>query len=171
MLVVVLNDWVTDTKETSCLSNSLDQLGEVGERTGQPIDLIDDDHVDPSGLNIGQQFLQRRPVHRPAGIAAVVVVIPDQSPALMRLALDVGLGGLPLGVEGVEVLFEPLVGRDPGIDRAAQDCPCSTGSFMAARLRRCSLPRRSLRSLPLPFRRSLASSAATVFPCRSPKKR
>ena len=38
----------------------------------------------------------------------------------MRLTLDVGLRGLPLGVEGVEVLFEPLVGRDAGVDRAAQ---------------------------------------------------
>ena len=27
----------------------LDQLGEVGERSGQPIDLIDDEDVDPSG--------------------------------------------------------------------------------------------------------------------------
>ena len=27
----------------------LDQLGEVGERSGQPIDLINDDDVDPSG--------------------------------------------------------------------------------------------------------------------------
>jgi hypothetical protein len=69
----------------------LDQFGEVGEGARQPIDLIDDDHVDPSGLNVGKQFMQRRPVHRPAGIAAVVVVIPDQSPALMGLALDVGL--------------------------------------------------------------------------------
>ena len=69
----------------------LDQLGEVGERAGQPIDLIDDDHVDPSRLHVGEQLLQRRPIHRPAGEAAVVIVIPDQPPALMRLALDVGL--------------------------------------------------------------------------------
>ena len=41
----------------------LDQLGEVGERAGQPIDLIDDDHVDPSRLHVDEQFLQRRPLH------------------------------------------------------------------------------------------------------------
>ena len=69
-----------------------------------------------------EQLLQGRPIHRAAGEAAVVVAIPDQPPALMRLALDVGLGSLPLGVEGVEVLFEPLLGRDAGIDRAAQSC-------------------------------------------------
>jgi hypothetical protein len=26
----------------------LDQLGEVGERTGEPVDLVDDDDVDPA---------------------------------------------------------------------------------------------------------------------------
>jgi hypothetical protein len=31
----------------------LNQPGEVGERAGQPIDLIDDDHIDPSGLHVG----------------------------------------------------------------------------------------------------------------------
>ena len=56
----------------------LDQLGEVGERAGQPIDLIDDDHVDPSRLHIGKQALQSRPNHRAAGEAAVVVTIADQ---------------------------------------------------------------------------------------------
>ena len=98
----------------------LDQLGEVGERAGQPIDLVDDDHVDPSRLHIDEQLLERRPIQRAAGEAAVVVTIPNQSPALMRLALDVGLARLPLGVEGIEVLFEPLVGRDPRIDRATE---------------------------------------------------
>ena len=45
-------------------------------------------------------------VHRAAGIAAVVEAVADQSPALVGLALDVGLGGLALVVEGVELLFE-----------------------------------------------------------------
>ena len=98
----------------------LDQLGEVGERAGQPINLIDDDHVDPSRLHVNEQLLQRRPIHRPAGEAAVVVVIPDQSPALVRLALDVGLTRLPLGVEGIEILLKSLVGRDARIDGAPQ---------------------------------------------------
>ena len=37
----------------------------------------------------------------------------------MRLAADVGLRGIILGIERVEVLFKPLVSRDAGIDRAA----------------------------------------------------
>jgi hypothetical protein len=112
MLVVVLNDWVTDTKETSCLSNVSNSLAKsASERVRRST--LDDDHVDPSGLYFGQELLQRRPVHRPAGKAAVIVTVTDQPPALMRLTLNVGLRGLPLGVEGIEVLFEPLVGRDP----------------------------------------------------------
>ena len=149
----------------------LDQLGEVGERAGQPIDLIDDDHVDPSRLHIDEQLLQSRPIHRAAGEAAVVVTIPNQSPALVRLALDVGLARLPLGVEGVEVLFEPLVGRDPRIDRAAQAASCqSDPSWRASPPTRHSLLAVGGRSFPL-FRRSAPSSAAAAFPCRSPKKR
>src|SRR5208283_2651218 len=81
----------------------LDQLGEVGERSSQPIDLINDDDVDPSGLHIDEQFLQSGPIHRAAGKAAIVVTVPDQPPALVSLALDVGLGRLTLGVEGVEI--------------------------------------------------------------------
>src|SRR5271166_1638493 len=69
----------------------LDQLGEVGERSGQPIDLIDDDDVDPSGLHIDEQFLQSRPIHRAAGKAAIVITVPDQPPALVSLAPDVCL--------------------------------------------------------------------------------
>ena len=81
------------------LVEHLDQFGEVGERAGQPIDLIDDDHVDPPRLHIGEQPLQGWPNHRAAGIAAVVVTIPNQSPALVPLALDVGLARLPLGAQ------------------------------------------------------------------------
>jgi hypothetical protein len=75
----------------------LDQLGEVGEGAGQPIDLVDDDHVDPSRRHVDEQLLQGRPVHRAPGEAAVVIAISDQSPGFMRLAFDVRLRGLPLG--------------------------------------------------------------------------
>jgi hypothetical protein len=35
---------------------------------------------------------------------------PDEFPVLPSLALDVGLAGVVLGVERVEVLFETLLG-------------------------------------------------------------
>jgi hypothetical protein len=37
----------------------------------------------------------------------------------MRLAADIGLGGIVLSVERVEVLFEALIGGNTGVDRAA----------------------------------------------------
>lgn len=47
-----------------------------------------------------------------------------KGPALMSLALDVGLRAFSLGVERVEVLFQPLIGGDPRINRAAQAGLC-----------------------------------------------
>ena len=41
-----------------------DDLGKVGERAGQPVDLVDDDGVDLPRRDIGQQPLERRPIHR-----------------------------------------------------------------------------------------------------------
>ena len=38
----------------------------------------------------------------------------------MGLALDIGLGCLALVVEGVKILVEAMIGRDPGVDGAAQ---------------------------------------------------
>ena len=32
----------------------LDDLGEVGERASQPVDLVDHHDVDPTGLDLGQ---------------------------------------------------------------------------------------------------------------------
>src|ERR1700674_188110 len=87
----------------------------------------------------------------------------------MRLALDIGLGGLPLGVERIEILLKPLLGRDPRIDRAAQDAlarPILHGaspdvaSCVAVAVARPPLLRR-LQSL----------SRTAAFPWRSPKKR
>ena len=83
-----------------------DQLGEVGERAGQPVDLVDDDDVDPASANVVKEPLERWPLHRAAGVAAVVVVGSDQLPAFVGLALDVGFRGLPLIVERVELLLQ-----------------------------------------------------------------
>ena len=145
------------------LVEQLDQFGEVRERTDQPIDLIDDDHIDPPRLHIGEKLLQRRPVHRPARVAAVVVAIAGQSPALMRLTFDIGLRRLSLGVEGVEVLFESLVGRDPGVDRAAQTAFGRQIFHRGASSDDAPHPTIAA-TLTLLFRRSIARSTTTVFP-------
>jgi hypothetical protein len=77
----------------------LDQLGEVGQRAAEAVDLVDHDHVDQPVLDVLQQPLQAGALQRAAGDAAVVILIADQHPALGALAGDVGLAGLPLGVE------------------------------------------------------------------------
>ncbi len=100
------------------LVEQFDQLGEVGQRAGQAVDLVDHDDVDLAGPHVCQEPLQRRAIGVATGEAAIVILGSDQGPAGMGLASDVGLRGLVLGIERVEVLLQPLVGRDPGIDRA-----------------------------------------------------
>ena len=69
-----------------------------------------------SAERLGLEDVQAYRVHRAAG----VVVGPDQLPALVGLALDVGFRCLPLIVERVELLLEAMLGRDAGVDCAAQ---------------------------------------------------
>ena len=67
----------------------LDELGEVGQGTGEPIDLVDDDNIDPAVADVRQQSLQRGTLGRAAGVAAVIVTSADQGPAVMGLAADI----------------------------------------------------------------------------------
>jgi hypothetical protein len=53
----------------------IDDLGEVVERARKSIDLVDDDRVDAAALNVGEQALQRRPLHRAARETSVVVPV------------------------------------------------------------------------------------------------
>ena len=72
--VVVLNCCVTETKDAPLASRIYD-LGKIGERAGQPVDLVDGlGVVDLSRGDIVEQLLQRRPIagtpirtHAPAG--------------------------------------------------------------------------------------------------------
>ena len=65
-----------DRNERGALGiKNLDDLGKIGERTGQPVDLVDDHDIDPSRGEIGEQPLQSRPVHKePIRAAAAVSV-------------------------------------------------------------------------------------------------
>src|SRR5882757_9102199 len=97
----------------------LDQFGEVRQRPRQTIDLVDDDDVDLAGADIVQQLLKVGTVGGPAGVSAIVIAGTDQGPAGMGLTLDIGGGSLVLRVQRVKLLIESMVGRNPGIDRAA----------------------------------------------------
>jgi hypothetical protein len=72
-----------------------------------------------------------RPLHRPAGQAAVVVHVAKRDPAGMTLAHDVGLARFPLGVERIEFLLEALVGRFSGVNRATDGGPVRARSAFA----------------------------------------
>src|SRR6266850_4470737 len=97
----------------------LNQLGEVRQRPRQAIDLIDNDDVDLPGADVLQQSLQIGTVGRPTGVSPIVIAGPDQGPAGMGLAFDIGGGSIVLRIQRVELLVEPVLSRDPRIDGAA----------------------------------------------------
>jgi len=75
--------------------------------------------VDEAGVDVGEEALQGGTFDVAAGEAAVVVCLGQTGPAFMGLALDEGLGGLALGIKGVELLLQPGLGRLASVDRAA----------------------------------------------------
>src|SRR6267154_4067778 len=95
----------------------LDDLGKIGERAGQPVDLVDNDGVDPPRREVTQQPLQSRPIHPRAGEPAVIISRAQADPAFLPLAVDEGLAGFALCLQRIEFLLEPLLGRLAGVDR------------------------------------------------------
>ena len=81
------------------LVEQLDQLGEICQRPGEAVDLVDNDDVNFPGADIVQQSLQVRSVSGPAGISPIVIARTDQGPAGMGLAFNVGGGGIILRVQ------------------------------------------------------------------------
>ena len=67
------------------------QLGEVGQRAAQAVDLVDHHHVDQALLDVGEQALQGGALQGAAREAPVVIAVADQDPALGALAGDVRL--------------------------------------------------------------------------------
>src|ERR1700737_2777237 len=96
-----------------------DQPSKIGERAGQPVDLIDDHDVDPAGPDVGDQVLQGGSLQIATGISAIVIAGSDQYPALVALAADEGLAGFTLRRERIEFLLEPFFGGFAGVDGTA----------------------------------------------------
>src|SRR5262245_13678475 len=141
------------------LVEQLDQLGEVGEGAGETVDLIDHNDGDLAGPDNGQKLLQGRAVERGSGTTAIVVAVGNQAPALMRLALDIGLAGFPLGIERIELEIEIMLARLAGIDRAAlgiwNDRLHDLGSLP---------PRFAVAGAALPLGRCLATARRDLMP-------
>jgi hypothetical protein len=72
---------------------------------------MDHHDVDLVGSDVIEQCLQGRTLQGAARNTTVIIAAFDQSPAFMGLALDIGLGGLALRVEGVEILLQSVFGR------------------------------------------------------------
>src|SRR5215218_4953992 len=89
----------------------LDELGEVGERAGEPVDLVDHHHIDELRADCREEPLQSGPLERSTREAAIVEALLDQVPALVGLALHVSSPRLALRIERVEVLLEAVLGR------------------------------------------------------------
>src|ERR1700746_1625075 len=87
-----------------------DQPGKIGERSGQPVDLVDDYDVDPAGSDIVKQTLKRGALDIAAGVSAILIAGSDQYPALVALAADEGFAGFALRGERIEFLLEPFLG-------------------------------------------------------------
>src|SRR5271170_2522162 len=87
--------------------------------SGSAVDLVDDDDIDPSRREIGEQLLQSGPIDRGAGEPAVVISLGQAYPTLVPLAVYEGLAGLTLRLQRIELLLEPLLGRFASIDRAS----------------------------------------------------
>src|SRR6202035_40699 len=148
----------------------------------EAIDLVDHHGVDLAAPDIGQEVLQGRAGEGGTRKPAIVVAIRNQAPALMRLALDIGLAGFPLGIERVEFEIEVVLGRFAGVDRAALGLgndrlhglrsPSPTGGLCAAPAG-CDLAARIRRRLLFGAGDTLAASGKAVdsAPLRSPKKR
>ena len=83
----------------------LDQPSKIGQRAGQPVNLVDDDDIDPASPDVGKQALECGPLDVAAREPAIVVVGPGQYPALVTLAGDVGLARFALRLERVELLL------------------------------------------------------------------
>jgi len=113
----------------------LDDLGKIGDRAGQPVDLVDDQGVDPSRGDIVEQLLQRRPIDRRAGEPDVIIHRAPAHPAFGPLAVDEGLANFALCLQRIEFRVEPLLGGFAGVDRAADGLPLNDLGDQNARAR------------------------------------
>src|SRR2546430_187325 len=70
------------------LVEQFDQFGEVCQRAGQAVDLVDDNDIDLPATNIPKQSLQGRAIRIATGKPAIVILGSNQRPAGVRLASD-----------------------------------------------------------------------------------
>jgi hypothetical protein len=62
------------------------KLGEVGQRAGEAVDLVENDQVGLAGADVSQELLQRRALEGAARETAIVVAGGERDPAFVTLA-------------------------------------------------------------------------------------
>ncbi len=112
MLVVVLKDWVIETKEEPALSSASTSLAKSSKRAGQAVDLPDDDDIDlaSAAISVSRRWSAGRS-QRATGDAAIVIAVLQQRPAFAGLARHIGRAGTVLRIERVEVLLQSFLAR------------------------------------------------------------
>src|SRR5450759_5030955 len=85
MLVVVLNCWVIDTNETPRRSKTSTSLAKSESARVKPVDLVNDDHIDLAGLDVGDQPFQGGSLHRAAGNPTIIIERRQHRPAFVLL--------------------------------------------------------------------------------------
>ena len=118
MLVAVLEGLGHRDKNRAGRLEPFDELRKVEEGTGQPVDLVDHNLLDETGIDVSEQALQARALQGSSRDPCILVDSWQQHPALRFLARDICSAGLPLCIEGVELLFETLFSALSGIDGA-----------------------------------------------------
>src|SRR6202790_685116 len=108
--VVVLNCWVTATNEIDLASKASTSLAKSASDR-----VVDNDDIDPAGVNVLQELLKGRAVEIAAGIGGVVVMLGQGPPSLRGLTLYICFAGIPLGIERVELQFQAMLGRLAGV--------------------------------------------------------
>jgi hypothetical protein len=85
----------------------LHDFGEIGQRAGQPVDLVHHHSIELAGGDVGEQAFERRAREGCARRAAIVVGCLEHAPALVALAVDEGHARFALRAERVECRLEP----------------------------------------------------------------
>src|SRR6202035_158287 len=117
--VVVLNCWVTATKETPCASNTSTILAKSASERVNRSTFVDHHHINQALIDVTKHTLQCWAFHRSTRQTAVVVRGLDQTPSFASLALDERFARLALCLQRVEVLFQSFLRRLAGVDCAA----------------------------------------------------
>ena len=92
------------TAPSLSLVEHIDDLGEVREAAGEPIDLVNQDDVDLARRDIGEQSHQSGALHVTAREPAIVVALGIERPAFMTLAQRIGSTGLILRIKAIKFL-------------------------------------------------------------------